>query len=85
MTRKLESSAAKLALDKERLRALDPLTRLEQGYAYVEDAAGGRISRAAQAEAGQTIFVRFGDGSLEAVVTGKEMRIDDGEDRRETR
>ncbi len=69
MRARLDLSASALALRSERLRGLDPLLRLEQGYAYVEDKEGRRISRVSGAAEGEIIRLRMRDGSMEAIIT----------------
>lgn len=67
MKGKLESSRTRLLLDIQQLKGLSPLLKLEQGYAFVTDGQGKRITRAAQSREGQELQIYFGDGRIEAL------------------
>lgn len=53
-----------------RVQALSPQATLERGYALVSTASGVPVPRAAAADAGDRIEVRWADGSRSATVTG---------------
>ncbi len=54
-----------------RLTALDPCRVLERGYAWLEDASGRPVTRAAQAEPGQTLAATLADGTLDMTVLAR--------------
>jgi exodeoxyribonuclease VII large subunit len=55
-----------------RLRSLNPLAVLERGYAVVQRPQGELITRAAQANPGETVRIRLADGTLAAGITAVE-------------
>ncbi|WP_434311669.1 exodeoxyribonuclease VII large subunit [Hominifimenecus sp. rT4P-3] len=73
--RRLESCRQQLAVAAARLSGVSPLTKLEQGYAYVTGECGENIKSVEQAPPGSRITVRLADGKLESVV---KERISDG-------
>jgi len=52
----------------QRLQALDPARVLQRGYAWVEDAAGRPVTRAAALAAGQRVQAVWADGRAQAQV-----------------
>jgi exodeoxyribonuclease VII large subunit len=57
-----------------RLQALNPLAVLERGYAVVQRAEGGLITRISQAQPGQQVRVRLSDGRFGAEITSIERK-----------
>lgn len=78
MERRLQEKRHRLAIYAERMKGLSPLDKLSQGYAYVSDASGRRLSSVEQVDVGETIRVCVKDGSLLTQVREKE----DGEKER---
>ncbi len=66
---KLAKAQSDLALYAGRLESLSPISRIAAGYAYVSDAKGKRISRAADAKEKDCILIQFSDGRLRTEVT----------------
>ena len=60
-----------------RLDALSPLAVLKRGYALCTDLKGRPVTRPDQVEVGDEVLVRFHEGGLRCLVTGKS---DGGED-----
>jgi exodeoxyribonuclease VII large subunit len=56
------------------LRAYSPQRTLERGFALVSRPDGGIVKAAEQIEPGESITVRFADGTVRADVTGKETK-----------
>ncbi len=73
MHRKLADTAYRFRADAERLRMLSPLNRLKGGFAYVTGPGGRAVRTAAETEAGQTVALRFSDGTVRAEVKEKEI------------
>ena len=67
-----EHKRAELLLKISRLKGLSPLDKLEQGLAYVSCLDGTSIHSVHQVEEGDTLNIQLKDGSVKAVVTGKE-------------
>lgn len=72
MERRLQEKRHRLAIYAERMKGLSPLDKLSQGYAYVSDASGRKLSSVGQVDVGETIRVCVKDGSLLAQVREKE-------------
>lgn len=72
MERRLQEKRHRLAIYAERMKGLSPLDKLSQGYAYVSDASGRKLSSVEQVDVGETIRVCVKDGSLLAQVREKE-------------
>ena len=53
------------------LRSLDPLAVLSRGYAAISK-TGNTVSRASDVESGEPLDIRFADGIVHTVVTGKD-------------
>lgn len=68
----IEIQRNKLEREKERLFAYSPQRTLERGFALVENEAGV-LTSAQKIEAGDSISIRFSDGTVRANTTGKEM------------
>ena len=66
MKERLSAARQRLFLDAQRLSARDPLDRLKGGYAYVTDGEGNAVKRAGELSPGQTVALRFRDGSASA-------------------
>lgn len=73
--RRLESCRQQLAVAAARLSGVSPLTKLEQGYAYVTGEKGENIKSVQQTPPGSRITIRLADGKLESVV---KERMSDG-------
>ena len=54
-----------------RLAALDPQRVLERGYAWLSDAQGQPLTRAAQLQPGQAVQATLADGQVPLVVQGQ--------------
>lgn len=73
---RLQNTAARLIAQRQahlqalnaHLSALNPLAVLERGFALIEHPEGGILTRAAQAQAGETVRIRLADGALTAKV-----------------
>lgn len=72
MEKRLQESRHRLAIYAEHMKGLSPLDKLSQGYAYVTDASGRKLSGVEQVELGEKIRVCLRDGSLLAEVREKE-------------
>lgn len=72
MEKRLQESRHRLAIYAEHMKGLSPLDKLSQGYAYVEDESGRRLSGVGQVDVGEKIRVCLRDGSLLAEVREKE-------------
>ena len=57
-----------------RLDALAPQRVLERGYAWLQDAQGHPLTRAAQAQPGQPLTASLSDGQLDLTVTARHPR-----------
>lgn len=68
MQAKLEAQKGKLLVYIERMKGLSPLTKLEQGYAFVTDREGRRITQAGEMQKDQQIRLYLADGRVEARV-----------------
>ena len=71
MNRLLEQKRHALGLLAGRLDAASPAKKLSQGYAYVTDEAGKRVSDAGTLEKGQELTLYFHRGGVKAEVTEK--------------
>lgn len=73
---RLQNAAARLIAQRRahlqalnaHLSALNPLAVLERGFALIERPEGSILTRAAQAQAGETVRIRLADGALTAKV-----------------
>ena len=54
-----------------RLNLLDPHLVLERGYAWLSDATGQAITRAAQTHPGQAVTATLMDGTVDLTVIGQ--------------
>ena len=66
--RLLKPRADRLERSSALLRSLSYVNVLERGFALVENAGGGVVARAAAAEAGAHVRIRFADGAVGAVI-----------------
>lgn len=57
-----------------RLRLLDPRRPLSRGYAWLQDANGQPVTRAARVIPGSALRAILADGSLDTMVTGRHLR-----------
>lgn len=75
---RLTKNRHQLALYCERISGLSPLKQLERGYAMVSDKDGRGIYSTEEVHVGETIQVRFFDGTFDAIVSraDKEERGD---------
>ena len=70
MEQKLTGARHRLALLGGRLHGLSPLAKISNGYGFVTDAEGKRLSSVAQTAPGEEITLRISDGKILAQVTG---------------
>ena len=70
-SRILTSKRHVLALYAERLKGLSPLEKLTSGYSYVENEEGRNVRSVSQVEEGDSLKIRFSDGSADVRVLGK--------------
>ncbi len=68
MARDLEQKKQALSIAARRIQILDPLGTLLRGYAAVTDEAGQTVTKASQLQAGDTVSIRFSDGTRRATV-----------------
>ena len=68
MKDRLRDRKDRLKSGAERLMLLSPLKRLTGGFAYVTSEDGGAVRSVERLEAGQTVNLRFSDGSARASV-----------------
>lgn len=66
MSRKLDAQKARLLVYIEKMKGLSPLTKLEQGYAFVTDEQGKRITGTSQIKVGDELRLYLADGYVEA-------------------
>ena len=71
MKRKLEDGRHRFALLLEQFKGLSPLTKLSQGYSYVEDENGRAIRRVSQVHPGDELTVNVTDGQIYVRVKDK--------------
>ncbi len=57
-----------------RLSLLDPQLVLERGYAWLEDAQGRPVTRAAEARVGSSLSATLADGKVDLDVTARHLR-----------
>ncbi len=69
MMQNLEKNRHRLALYIEKMRGLSPLQKLNQGYAYLENAEGKQIRSVAQVKAGDSVQIFIKDGRITADIT----------------
>ena len=67
------AAAQRLQRAELRLSLLDPRLVLQRGYAWLQDADGQPITRAAQAEPGQRLRATLADGGVDATVTARHL------------
>ena len=72
MERKLTGDRHRLALYIEKMRGLSPLSKLSQGYAYVQTAEGENLRSISQAEPESLIDIYVSDGRVRAKVCSAE-------------
>lgn len=58
----------------EKMKGLSPLEKLNQGFSYVSEEAGGTVRSIEQVKEGDLLRIQVQDGVLKARVTGKEKR-----------
>jgi exodeoxyribonuclease VII large subunit len=68
MTRQREAAHQRLQHAAASLTALDPRRVLQRGYAWLQDAQGQPLTRAAQARPGQTVAATLADGQIDMTV-----------------
>ena len=71
MEEKLLRRKHRLALFIEQFKGLSPLTKLNQGYSYVEDKDGNALKQLKQVHPGDTLTIHVSDGRVLAKVTEK--------------
>lgn len=69
---RLTTDKHRLALCVEKMKGLSPLTKLSQGYAYVQSADGGNIKTIGQAEKGACLDVFVSDGKIRTQILSTE-------------
>lgn len=72
MGERLTADQHRLAICIEKMKGLSPLTKLGQGYAYVQTADGQNIRRIAQAEEGACLDIYVSDGRIRTRVLATE-------------
>ncbi len=72
MARQIEHKRSELILKISQLKGLSPLEKLEQGLAYVSNDTGASVHSVQQVVEGDSLNIQLKDGSIKAVVTGKE-------------
>ncbi len=71
LARQLGSADERLQRAALRLSLLDPRLVLERGYAWLEDAQGRPVTRAAQTHDGQALAATLADGRVDLTVRGR--------------
>lgn len=74
MKKKLEEKRHRFALLTEQFKGLSPLTKLSQGYSYVEDKEGHAVKRVAQVHPGDELTVHVTDGQIQVQVKDRHER-----------
>lgn len=69
MEQKLTAARHCLALLSGQLHGLSPLAKISNGYGFVMDAEGKRLTSVGQTAAGDAITIRIADGKIQAQVT----------------
>ena len=69
MTQRIRDEKNRLLADMHALEGLSPWRVLRSGYAFVTDIEGRRIRSAGQVSKEDELTIRFGDGTVSAVVT----------------
>ena len=69
MEQKLTAARHRLALLSGQLHGLSPLAKISNGYGFVMDAEGKRLTSVGQTAAGDAITIRIADGKIQAQVT----------------
>ena len=72
MEQKLTAARHRLALLSGQLHGLSPLAKISNGYGFVMDAEGKRLTSVGQTAAGDAITIRIADGKIQAQVTETE-------------
>lgn len=72
MKHQIEYKRSELMLKISQLKGLSPLDKLEQGLAYVSRTDGSSVHSVHQVDEGDSLNIQLKDGSVKAVVTGKE-------------
>lgn len=67
MKNRIDTEKARLLLYIEKMKGLSPLTKLEQGYAYVTRKQGKRVTSAGQIKCGDRLQLYLADGCIEAI------------------
>ena len=70
--RALEKERHRLEREKERLYAYSPQRTLDRGFALIGDGKGTILTSVRQIDRGDTVSIRFADGTAQAEITGKE-------------
>ena len=71
---KLTDAKSRLSVLAARLENLSPVKRIAQGYAYISDMDGNRISKLADVKEGDLINLQFKDGKAKARLTELEYK-----------
>ena len=74
LARPRQAARERLRRAELRLSALDPRRVLERGYAWLENASGQPLTRAAQARPGQSVAATLADGQVDMTVQDARLR-----------
>ncbi|MGN1148010.1 MAG: exodeoxyribonuclease VII large subunit, partial [Lachnospiraceae bacterium] len=66
----------RLSILVEQFKGLSPLTKLNQGYSYVEDGSGRALKKVGQVKQGDEITIHVTDGQVLAKVTDKSYLVE---------
>ena len=78
--RAVADSRHRLQLLIQKIEALSPLQRLNQGFSYVEDVSGNAVTSIGQVSPGDFLRIQVTDGCISGTVTGVEERMRGGTD-----
>ena len=70
MERNIQKYRHTLGIYLERYKGLSPLSKLNQGYAFVSDQEGRAVTSISQASLGERLEISVTDGVIEAEVSG---------------
>jgi len=73
INRKLNDAKYRVGIDIERLKAANPLEKLDKGYALATGPDGNRLKNAKAVKTGDDIRLHLKDGVVDASVTGVEI------------
>lgn len=58
----------------EQMKGLSPLSKLQQGFSYVENDSGRAVTSVNQVQQGDSLYIQVSDGTIEAAVVAKEKK-----------